>query len=92
MPFELALGFKYVFDTNFGADLTILEEANEFIHRITNGYNLPMITSCCPAWINFIEQNYPEFLHLPSRCKSPQNMFGAIAKKYFAQKLGFSRT
>lgn len=82
------LGFKYVFDTNFGADLTILEEASEFVHRIKDGTNLPMLTSCCPAWINYLEHHYPELLHLPSSCKSPQNMFGAMAKNYFAPKVG----
>ena len=82
-----ALGFKYVFDTNYGADLTILEEASEFIHRFKNSHNLPLLTSCCPAWINFIEKNYPNLLHLPSSCKSPQEMFGSIAKNYFAPKV-----
>ena len=81
------LGFKYVFDTNYGADLTILEEASEFIHRFKNSHNLPLLTSCCPAWINFIEKNYPNLLHLPSSCKSPQEMFGSIAKNYFAPKV-----
>lgn len=83
-----ALGFKKVFDTDFAADLTIMEEAKEFIERVTKGENLPMITSCCPGWINFIEKNYPENLNLPSTCKSPQQMFGAVAKTYLAEKLG----
>ena len=83
-----ALGFKKVFDTDFAADLTIMEEAKEFIDRVTKGENLPMITSCCPGWINFIEKNYPDHLSLPSTCKSPQQMFGAIAKTYLAEKLG----
>lgn len=82
-----ALGFKYVFDTNFAADLTIVEEAAEFLQRLTENKNLPILTSCCPAWINFVESNYPEHLHLPSTCKSPQEMFGAIAKNYFAPKV-----
>ncbi len=82
-----ALGFKYVFDTNYGADLTILEEASEFIHRLKDSHNIPLLTSCCPAWINFIEKNYPNLLHLPSSCKSPQEMFGSIAKNYFAPKV-----
>lgn len=82
-----SLGFKYVFDTNFGADLTILEEASEFIHRLKESNNLPLLTSCCPAWINFIEKNYPNLLNLPSSCKSPQEMFGSIAKNYFAPKI-----
>lgn len=83
-----ALGFKKVFDTDFAADLTIMEEATEFIERVKSGENLPMITSCCPGWINFIEKNYPEHLNLPSTCKSPQQMFGAVAKTYLAEKLG----
>ncbi|MGL5712036.1 MAG: NADH-dependent [FeFe] hydrogenase, group A6 [Paraclostridium sp.] len=82
------LGFKYVFDTNFAADLTILEEASEFVHRLKDGTNLPLLTSCCPAWVNYIEHHYPDLLHLPSSCKSPQNMFGAMAKNYFAPKVG----
>lgn len=81
-----ALGFKYVFDTNYAADLTILEEASEFLHRLNENHNLPILTSCCPAWINFVEKNYPDLLNLPSSCKSPQEMFGAIAKNYFAPK------
>ena len=82
------LGFKKVFDTNFGADLTIMEETTEFVNRLKNKENLPLITSCCPGWIKFIETQYPEMLNLPSSCKSPQEMFGAIAKTYFAQKEG----
>lgn len=81
------LGFKYVFDTNFAADITILEEASEFLDRLKSNTNLPLITSCCPAWINYIEHNYPEFLNLPSSCKSPQEMFGSVAKNYFAPKV-----
>ena len=81
------LGFKYVFDTNFGADLTILEEASEFVHRLKDNSNLPILTSCCPAWVNYIEHHYPDLLHLPSSCKSPQNMFGAMAKHYLAPKM-----
>ena len=82
------LGFKKVFDTNFSADLTIMEEATELIERIKEGKNLPLITSCCPGWIKFIETQYPELLNLPSSCKSPQEMFGAVAKTYFAKKEG----
>ncbi|RDY25957.1 4Fe-4S dicluster domain-containing protein [Romboutsia weinsteinii] len=82
-----ALGFKYVFDTNFAADLTILEEASEFIHRLKEGKNLPILTSCCPAWVNFVEYTYPDLLNLPSSCKSPQEMFGSIAKNYFAPRV-----
>ena len=80
--------FKKVFDTNFGADLTIMEEAKELVTRLQEKKNLPMITSCCPGWIRFIETQYPELLHLPSSCKSPQEMFGAVAKTYFAKKEG----
>lgn len=82
-----AIGFKYVFDTNFAADLTILEEASEFLHRLKQGDNLPILTSCCPAWVNFVESNYPQLLNLPSSCKSPQEMFGSIAKNYFGPKV-----
>lgn len=84
------LGFKYVFDTNFGADLTILEEASEFVHRLKENSNLPILTSCCPAWVNYLEHHYPDLLHLPSSCKSPQNMFGSMAKHYFAPKSGIN--
>lgn len=83
-----ALGFKKVYDTNFAADLTIVEEANELVDRLKNGGRLPMITSCCPAWINYLETNYGDMLDYPSSCKSPQQMFGAIAKTYLADKLG----
>ena len=85
------LGFKKVFDTNFGADLTIMEEANELVQRLKENKNLPLITSCCPGWINFIETQYPELLNLPSSCKSPQEMFGAICKTYFAEKEGIKK-
>ncbi|EQB88819.1 NADH-quinone oxidoreductase subunit G [Clostridium punense] len=81
------LGFNKVFDTDFAADLTILEEAREFLTRVQSGENLPMITSCCPGWITFIEKHYHDLLHLPSTCKSPQQMWGAIAKSYFAEKM-----
>ncbi|MDR1773249.1 MAG: [FeFe] hydrogenase, group A [Clostridioides sp.] len=81
------LGFDKVYDTDFAADLTIMEEAHEFIDRFTKGENLPMITSCCPGWVNFIEKHYGEYLNLPSTCKSPQQMWGAIAKTYLAEKL-----
>ena len=77
-----ALGFDKVFDTNFSADLTIMEEGNEIVERIKSGKNLPILTSCCPGWINFIEHNFPDLLNIPSSCKSPQQMFGAIAKSY----------
>ncbi len=82
------LGFDKVFDTNFGADLTIMEEANEFVDRIQNGGKLPMITSCSPGWVKFCEHYYPEFTENLSTCKSPQQMFGAIVKSYYAEKNG----
>ena len=80
------LGFDKVFDTNTGADFTIMEEANEFISRVKNGGVLPMATSCCPAWVRFMEMNYPENLVNLSSCKSPHQMFGAIIKSYYAKK------
>ncbi len=82
------LGFDAVCDTNFAADLTIVEEATELIERIKSGGPLPLITSCCPGWIKFMEDNYPDLMEYVSTCKSPQQMFGAIAKTYFAQKRG----
>ncbi len=82
------LGFNDIFDVDFAADLTIMEEGTEFIGRLKNGGTLPMITSCSPAWIKFIEHNYPEQLGHLSSCKSPQQMFGAVAKTYYAEKLG----
>ena len=81
------LGFDKVFDTNTGADFTIMEEASEFIDRVKNNKPLPMITSCCPAWIRFIEMEYPEKLEHLSSCKSPHQMFGAILKSYYAKKM-----
>ncbi len=80
------MGFDGVFDTDFAADLTIMEEASELVHRIQSGGPLPMLTSCCPAWVRFIEANYPDLLDIPSTCRSPQIMFGAIAKTYYAKK------
>ena len=80
------LGFDRVFDTNTGADLTIMEEANEFIERLNENGKLPMITSCSPGWVRFIEMNYPELLDNLSTCKSPHQMFGAILKTYYAKK------
>ena len=82
------LGFDKVFDTNFGADVTIMEEGTELLQRIKNGGKLPMITSCSPGWIKFCEHNYPEFLDNLSSCKSPHEMFGAIIKSYYAEKQG----
>ena len=80
------LGFDKVFDTNTGADFTIMEEANEFIERFSNQGVLPMITSCSPGWVRFIEMNYPELLPHLSTCKSPHEMFGALIKSYYAEK------
>ena len=80
------LGFDRVFDTNTGADFTIMEEATEFLQRVQNGGVMPMITSCCPAWIRFAEKNFPDQLDHISSCKSPHEMFGAILKSYYAQK------
>ena len=82
------LGFDKIFDTNFSADLTIMEEGHEFLHRLTNGGVLPMITSCSPGWVNMIELKYPDLLPHLSSAKSPQQMFGAIAKTYYAEKAG----
>jgi NADP-reducing hydrogenase subunit HndD len=82
------MGFDYVFDTDFTADLTIIEEGHELLRRMREGGVLPMLTSCSPGWINFIEQYYPELLPHVSTCKSPQQMFGALAKSYFAEKIG----
>ncbi|MCA0385027.1 MAG: [FeFe] hydrogenase, group A [Firmicutes bacterium] len=83
-----ALHFDAIFDTDFGADLTIMEEASELIHRIQNGGVLPMLTSCCPAWVKFFEHQFPDMLDIPSTCKSPQIMLGAIIKTYYAEKMG----
>jgi len=83
-----AMGFAKVFDTDTTADLTIIEEGTELVNRIKNGGKLPMITSCSPGWIKFCEHNYPEYLENLSTCKSPQNMFGALLKSYYAKKEG----
>jgi len=82
------MGFNGVFDTNFGADLTVMEEASELIYRIKENKTLPILTSCCPAWVKFIEHQFPELLEVPSTCKSPHIMFGTIAKTYYAEKNG----
>ncbi|MDX9973758.1 MAG: [Fe-Fe] hydrogenase large subunit C-terminal domain-containing protein, partial [FCB group bacterium] len=82
------LGFKRVFDTSFTADLTIMEEASELAHRVANGGVLPMMTSCSPGWIKFVEEFYPEFVPNLSSCKSPQQMMGAIIKSYYAEREG----
>ena len=91
------LGFDYVFDTDFAADLTIMEEGAEILQRLraflggNKDVKLPIMTSCCPAWVNFYEHQYPDLLEYPSSAKSPAQMFGAIAKSYWAQKMGISR-
>jgi len=91
------IGFDFVFDTDFAADLTIMEEGTELLDRLTRHLNgdknvkLPILTSCCPGWVNFFENNYNDMLDVPSTAKSPQQMFGAIAKSYFAEKLGKKR-
>ena len=84
------LGFDKVFDTNTAADFTIMEEASEFIDRVKNNKTLPMITSCCPAWVRFIEMEYPDKLDHLSSCKSPHQMFGAILKSYYAKKMNIA--
>jgi NADP-reducing hydrogenase subunit HndD len=91
------MGFKYVFDTDFAADLTIMEEGSELLDRLTRFVNgdknvkLPILTSCCPAWVNFFEYNFSDMLDVPSTARSPQQMFGSIAKTYLADKLGIKR-
>ncbi len=91
------LGFDYVFDTDFAADLTIMEEGTELLSRLgkflkgDKNANIPILTSCCPGWVNFFEHNYPELKDVPSTAKSPQQMFGAIAKSYFADKIKVDR-
>lgn len=82
------LGFDRVFDTNFAADLTIMEEAHEFIERLGEGK--PILTSCCPGWVNFMEHQFSDLIDIPSTCKSPHEMFGAIAKSYYAEKIGMN--
>jgi NADH-quinone oxidoreductase subunit G len=86
------IGFNRVLNTNFTADLTIMEEGAEFIKRLTKGGTLPMITSCCPAWVKFAEHNYPDLLEHLSTAKSPQQMFGALTKTFLAEKLGIEPT
>ena len=82
------LGFNKVFDTNFTADLTIMEEGSELIDRIQNGGKLPLITSCSPGWVNYVEKHHPELMDNLSTAKSPQGMFGAVAKTYYAERVG----
>lgn len=84
------LGFDGVFDTNFSADLTIMEEATEFLQRFTKKENLPLITSCSPGWIKYCEHYHPDMIPNLSSCKSPQGMFGAVAKTYYAEKMGIA--
>lgn len=86
------VGFDYVFDTNFSADLTIMEEAHEFLGRLeeVKASGVPMFTSCCPAWVRFMKSQYPDYQSRLSSAKSPQQMFGAVAKTYFAEKIGVS--
>lgn len=84
------LGFNKVFDTDFAADLTIMEEGTEFINRLNNKENLPLMTSCCPGWVKFVEHNYPDMLKNLSTCKSPHEMEGALIKAYFAQKMNLN--
>ena len=83
-----ALGFNYVFDTDFSADLTIMEEGSELLDRLQNKGTLPLMTSCCPGWVRFLKGQYPEFTDNLSTAKSPQQMFGAVAKSYFAKIIG----
>ncbi len=80
------MGFDRVFDTSFSADLTIMEEGSELVDRLKRGGKFPMITSCCPGWVKFMEEFYPEFMENVSSCKSPQQMLGAVIKSYFAQR------
>jgi NADH-quinone oxidoreductase subunit G len=82
------LGFDAVFDTTFGADLTVIEEAKEIMDRLQKNENLPILTSCCPGWVNFIDFHFPELRYMPSTCKSPQQMTGAMIKSYYAKKIG----
>ncbi len=85
------IGFNRVYDTNYAADLTIMEEGTEFIHRVQEGGTLPMITSCSPGWIRYIEYEYPDLLEHLSSCKSPHMMFGAVLKSYYAQQKGIDK-
>lgn len=84
------LGFDRIFDTNFAADLTIVEESSEFIDRLNNSGKLPMFTSCCPGWVKYLEQNAPELKEYLSTCKSPHEMEGAVIKSYFAKRIGLN--
>jgi NADH-quinone oxidoreductase subunit G len=84
------IGFDAVFDTSFGADLTIIEEAKEIMDRVSKNENLPILTSCCPGWVNFLEFHFPNLKYMPSSCKSPQQMTGAVIKTYYAEKMGIA--
>ena len=81
------LGFDYVFDTNFTADLTIMEEGSELLDRLEKGGPFPMFTSCCPGWVNLVEKSYPELIPNLSTCKSPQGMMGPLVKNVFAKRI-----
>ena len=83
-----SIGFDRVFDTDFAADLTIMEEASEFVHRLQHGGKLPILTSCCPGWVKFFEHQFSDMLDIPSSCKSPHEMFGSICKTYLAERIG----
>jgi len=85
------LGFERVYDTNFGADLTIMEEASEFLGRLKSGQNLPLFTSCCPAWVKYLEEQHPDMLHHLSSCKSPMSMLSPVLAKFVPEKLGIAR-
>ena len=91
------LGFDYVFDTDFAADLTIMEEGTELLNRLSKfiegdkNVKLPILTSCCPAWVKFFEHQFPQLMDIPSTARSPQQMFGSIAKSYFAEKMNIKR-
>ena len=80
------MGFDMVFDTSFGADLTVMEESKEFAKRLASDEKLPLFTSCCPGWVKYCEEKYPEFADNLSTCRSPQGMFSAVIKDYFAEK------
>lgn len=85
------IGFDYIFDSNFSADLTIMEEGTEFVGRLTKGQGkIPLFTSCCPAWVDYAEKNYPDMLDNVSTAKSPQQMMGSVIKTYWAQKMGIN--
>lgn len=82
------MGVSKVFDTSFAADITVIEETKEFIERVQSGQNIPQFTSCCPAWVKYAEQFYPEYLDNLSSCRSPQQMLGSLVKKHYSKELG----